>query len=152
MNPVPVMKLVEIIKGDNTSGNTINTIINLSKDLKKIPVECNDSPGFVSNRILMPMINEAAHCYSEKIADADAIDSIMKLGMGHPMGPLKLADLIGIDVCVSILQVLYDGFKNEKYKPSKILIDMMKNNKLGEKTGEGFYKYELWINSRTQIN
>jgi len=143
MNPVPVMKLVEIIKGDNTSGNTINTIINLSKDLKKIPVECNDSPGFVSNRILMPMINEAAHCYSEKIADADAIDSIMKLGMGHPMGPLKLADLIGIDVCVSILQVLYDGFKNEKYKPSKILIDMMKNNKLGEKTGEGFYKYEL---------
>tara|TARA_Y100000590_G_scaffold365955_1_gene425064 strand:- start:543 stop:1388 length:846 start_codon:yes stop_codon:yes gene_type:complete len=143
MNPVPIMKLVEIIKGDKTSDKTLKTIINLSKDLNKIPIECNDSPGFVSNRILMPMINEAAHCFYEKIADANAIDSIMKLGMGHPMGPLKLADLIGIDVCVSILEVLYNELNDKKYKPCKILINMIKTDKLGKKTGEGFYKYEL---------
>ena len=143
MNPVPIMKLVEIINGKKTSINTTNTIIELSNNLNKIPVCCNDSPGFVSNRILMPMINEAAHCFSEGVANAESIDSIMKLGMGHPMGPLKLADLIGIDVCVMILNVLYDGFKDKKYKPSNILIDLVNNNKLGKKTGEGFYKYEF---------
>ena len=143
MNPVPIMKLVEIINGKKTSINTTNTIIELSNNLNKIPVCCNDSPGFVSNRILMPMINEAAHCLSEGVANAESIDSIMKLGMGHPMGPLKLADLIGIDVCVMILNVLYDGFKDKKYKPSNILIDLVNNNKLGKKTGEGFYKYEF---------
>ena len=134
---------VEIIKGDKTSEDTTNIIIKLSQDLNKIPICCNDSPGFVSNRILMPMINEAALCFEEGVASAEAIDSIMKLGMGHPMGPLRLADLIGIDVCVMILQVLYDGFKDKKYKPSNILINLMDNNKLGKKTGEGFYKYEL---------
>ena len=143
MNPVPIMKLVEIINGKETSKNTTTAIIKLSNDLDKIPVCCNDSPGFVSNRILMPMINEAAHCFNEGVANAESIDSIMKLGMGHPMGPLKLADLIGIDICVMILQVLYDGFNDEKYKPSNILIDLVNNNKLGKKTGEGFYKYEL---------
>ena len=141
MNPVPVMKLIEIIKGDKTSEDTTNIIIKLSQDLNKIPICCNDSPGFVSNRILMPMINEAALCFEEGVASAEAIDSIMKLGMGHPMGPLRLADLIGIDVCVMILQVLYDGFKDKKYKPSNILINLMGSNKLGKKTGEGFYKY-----------
>ena len=143
MNPVPIMKLVEIINGKQTSKNTTTAIIELSNDLDKIPVCCNDSPGFVSNRILMPMINEAAHCFNQGVANAESIDSIMKLGMGHPMGPLKLADLIGIDICVMILQVLYDGFNDEKYKPSNILIDLVNNNKLGKKTGEGFYKYEL---------
>jgi len=143
MNPVPIMKLVEIIKGEKTSKETVDTIKNISHDLDKIPIECNDSPGFVSNRILMPMINEAAHCFNEGVADASSIDSIMKLGMGHPMGPLKLADLIGVDVCVDILEVLYDKFNDEKYKPCDILIDMMKKNKLGKKSGEGFYKYEL---------
>ena len=143
MNPVPVMKLVEIIQCKKTSKETSNIINEISKKINKIPVICNDSPGFVSNRILMPMINEAVHCYSEKVATAESIDSIMKLGMGHPMGPLKLADLIGVDVCVYIMNVLYDGFKNEKYKPSSLLVEMVSNNKLGKKTGEGFYKYEI---------
>tara|TARA_Y100000590_G_C15645894_1_gene986842 strand:+ start:460 stop:1305 length:846 start_codon:yes stop_codon:yes gene_type:complete len=143
MNPVPIMKLIEIINGKQTSIDTTNIIIKLANDLNKIPICCNDSPGFVSNRILMPMINEAAHCFDEGVANAESIDSIMKLGMGHPMGPLKLADLIGIDVCVMILQVLYDGFKDKKYKPSNILINLVNNNKLGKKTGEGFYKYEF---------
>ena len=143
MNPVPLMKLVEIIKGRNTSKKTIETIKKISKDLNKIPIECNDSPGFVSNRILMPMINEAAHCYNEGVAEAASIDSIMKLGMGHPMGPLALADLIGIDVCVYILEVLYNDFNNDKYKPSSIFKKMIEENKLGKKTGEGFYKYEF---------
>ena len=143
MNPVPMMKLVEIIKGEKTSKDTLELIINISKDLNKIPVQCNDSPGFVSNRILMPMINEAAHCYNEGVADAASIDSIMKLGMGHPMGPLKLADLIGVDVCVYILNVLFDEFKNEKYKPSDILVNMVDKNELGKKTGKGFYNYEF---------
>ena len=143
MNPVPVMKLVEIINGDKTSRNTADFIINLSKDLGKIPVECNDSPGFVSNRILMPMINEAVHCFDQGVASIESIDSIMKLGMGHPMGPLKLADLIGIDVCLFILNVLFDSFKDKKYKPSKLLVKMVKENKLGKKSGEGFYKYEF---------
>ena len=143
MNPVPVMKLIEVIKGTNTSDDTLNCINNISKDINKIPIECNDSPGFVSNRILMPMINEAAHCYSEKVATVQAIDDIMKLGMGHPMGPLMLADLIGIDVCVYILGILYQDFKNDKYKPCKTLLDMVKENKLGKKTGKGFYNYEF---------
>ncbi len=143
MNPVPVMKLVEIINGNKTSKITTDMIISLSKKLDKIPMECNDSPGFVSNRILMPMINEAVNCFEEKVASVESIDSIMKLGMGHPMGPLKLADLIGLDVCVFILNVLYDGFKDKKYKPSKLLVEMVKENKLGKKSGEGFYKYEF---------
>ena len=143
MNPVPIIKLVEIIRGANTSEETKNTIFKLSKDLNKIPVECNDSPGFVSNRILMPMINEAVHCFNDGVASVESIDSIMKLGMGHPMGPLKLADLIGIDVCVFILNVLYEGLDDKKYKPNKLLIKMIDENKLGKKTGEGFYKYEF---------
>ena len=143
MNPVPVMKLVEVIKGQNTSTKTLDLILSVSKQLDKIPVQCNDSPGFVSNRILMPMINEAAHCYSEGVADALSIDSIMKLGMGHPMGPLKLADLIGVDVCVFILNVLFDELKDVKYKPSDILLKMVDNNELGKKTGKGFYSYEF---------
>ena len=143
MNPVPIMKLIEVIKGEKTSSDTISFIKNLSESIDKIPIECNDSPGFVSNRILMPMINEAAFCYMEGVADPEAIDSIMKLGMGHPMGPLRLADLIGIDVCVYIMNVLYNGLKDEKYKPCPILNDMIEKNKLGNKTKEGFYNYEL---------
>ena len=141
MNPVPVMKLVEIIKGDHTSKETLETIKNLAKKMNKIPIECNDSPGFVSNRILMPLINEAAFTYMEGVASVEAIDEIMKLGMGHPMGPLKLADLIGIDVCVSIMRVLEDGLKSDKYAPCPLLLDMVKSNKLGKKTNEGFYRY-----------
>lgn len=143
MNPVPMMKLVEIIKGTKTSNKTLDVILKITNSLNKIPVQCNDSPGFVSNRILMPMINEAAHCLNEGVADAQSIDSIMKLGMGHPMGPLKLADLIGIDVCTYILNVLFVEFKDIKYKPCEILINMVNENKLGKKTGEGFYKYEF---------
>jgi len=143
MNPVPIMKLVEIIKGNKTSKETIDIILSISKKLDKIPIQCNDSPGFVSNRILMPMINEAAHCYNEGVADAQSIDSIMKLGMGHPMGPLKLADLIGIDVCVYILNVLFNEFNDVKYKPSDILVNMLEKKYLGKKTGKGFYNYEL---------
>jgi len=141
MNPVPLMKLVEIIKGNKTSKETLDFIKNLSKSINKIPVECNDSPGFVSNRILMPLINEAAYTFMEGVASVESIDEIMKLGMGHPMGPLKLADLIGIDVCVSIMQVLLSGFKNDKYTICPLLIEMNKKGKLGMKTGEGFYKY-----------
>ena len=143
MNPVPVMKLVEIIVGKNTSQDTVSFIMDLSQLINKIPIKCNDSPGFVSNRILMPMINEAALCYQEGIAPAESIDQIMVLGMGHPMGPLKLADLIGIDVCIYILNILYNDLNNVKYKPAEILLTMKKNNKLGKKTGEGFYNYEF---------
>ena len=143
MNPVPVMKLVEVINGEKTDKRTTDFIIEISKSLKKIPVECNDAPGFVSNRILMPMINEAAFCYMDGVATPEAIDSIMQLGMGHPMGPLKLADLIGIDVCVYIMDVLYSGFQDKKYKVCPLLKDMIKKNKLGKKTKEGFYKYEF---------
>ena len=141
MNPVPIMKLVEIIKGNKTENKTLNFIKKLSIDINKIPIECNDSPGFVSNRILMPLINEAAYTYMEGVASVESIDDIMKLGMGHPMGPLKLADLIGIDVCVYIMQVLLEGFKNEKYTICPLLIEMNKKGKLGMKTKEGFYKY-----------
>ena len=141
MNPVPIMKLIEIIKGDKTSKSTLNTIKKISETLNKIPIECNDSPGFVSNRILMPMINEAAYACMEGVSTAESIDKIMKLGMGHPMGPLKLADLIGIDVCVSIMGVLLEGFNNSKYKVCPLLVNMVKENKLGVKSGQGFYKY-----------
>jgi len=141
MNPVPIMKLVEVINGEKTSSQTSASAIDLSKKIDKIPIQCNDSPGFVSNRILMPMINEAAYCVMEGVGKEDDIDAIMKLGMGHPMGPLKLADLIGIDVCVYILNILHEGFDDKKYKPCPLLLDMIKNNKLGKKTKEGFYNY-----------
>ena len=141
MNPVPVMKLVEIIKGCKTNNLIVKKTLDYVSLINKIAIECNDSPGFVSNRILMPMINEAAFTLMEGVAEVEAIDGIMKLGMGHPMGPLKLADLIGIDVCVSIMKVLFDGFDNPKYKVCPLLEDMQNNNKLGVKTKEGFYKY-----------
>ena len=142
MNPVPIMKLVEVIKTNRTSSETLDKIIDVSKSLGKKPVECLDSPGFVSNRILMPMINEAIYTLMEGIATPEAIDEIMKLGMSHPMGPLQLADLIGLDVCLSIMNVLKDGFKDDpKYEPCPLLVKLCKENKLGRKTGEGFYKY-----------
>jgi len=141
MNPVPVMKLVEIIKGSKTDDIVIKKTLDYVNLINKIAVKCNDSPGFVSNRILMPMINEAAFTLMEGVAEARAIDEIMKLGMGHPMGPLKLADLIGVDVCVSIMKVLFEGFNNPKYKVCPLLLEMQKSNKLGIKTKEGFYKY-----------
>ena len=141
MNPVPIMKLIEVIKGRDTSEKTLEAILKISKKLNKIALECNDSPGFISNRILMPLINEAAYCLMDQVADKESIDGIMKLGMGHPMGPLALADLIGIDVCVSIMNVLKEGFNSKKYAPCPLLIDMVKSNKLGKKTKEGFYRY-----------
>ena len=141
MNPVPVMKLVEIIRGNQTSDETTETVNSLSKKLDKIPVECNDSPGFISNRILMPMINEAIFCLSEDIAKTAAIDKIMTIGMSHPMGPLTLADLIGLDVCLSIIQVLHNDFGGDKYRPCPLLKKMVTEGKLGRKTGQGFYSY-----------
>ena len=143
MNPVPMMKLIEVINGKKTSKETTNIIVDISKSINKVPIECNDGPGFVSNRILMPMINEATICFSENVATAQSIDSIMKLGMGHPMGPLMLADLIGIDICVNILNVLHHELKDDKYKPSKLLIDMVNKGELGKKTGKGFYNHEV---------
>ena len=141
MNPVPIMKLVEIIKGRKTDATTICKIIDLSKKMGKIPMECNDSPGFISNRILMPMINEAIYCLMEGVGTKEAIDQIMHLGMAHPMGPLALADLIGLDVCHDILQVLFMDFNDEKYAPCPLLINMVQAGKLGKKSGQGFYKY-----------
>ena len=141
MNPVPIMKLVEIINTTQTSIKTTKEIVVLAKKIGKIPVQCNDYPGFVSNRILMPMINEAIFCLEQNVAKKEAIDDIMKLGMAHPMGPLKLADLIGLDVCLDIMEVLKDGFNDLKYQPCPLLRDMVSNGLLGKKTGQGFYKY-----------
>ena len=141
MNPVPVMKLVEIINGYATEKSVSETIIELSKKIGKIPCEVNDYPGFIANRILMPMINEAIYSLYENVAGVEEIDTVMKLGMAHPMGPLQLADFIGLDVCYSILKVLQDGFGNPKYAPCPLLANMVNANILGKKTGEGFYKY-----------
>jgi len=141
MNPVPLMKLVEVIKGAQTSEETTRTIIELCKRLDKVPIEVNDSPGFVSNRVLMPMINEAIFCVYEGVGTPEAVDSIMKLGMNHPMGPLELADLIGLDVCLSILEVLYTNFNDPKYRPCPLLRKMVRAGYLGRKTGRGFYRY-----------
>jgi 3-hydroxybutyryl-CoA dehydrogenase len=141
MNPVPVMKLVEVIRGYATSDETTNTIMLLSQSLEKVPVEVNDYPGFVANRILMPMINEAIYTLYEGVAGVYEIDTVMKLGMAHPMGPLQLADFIGLDVCLAILKVLNDGFGNPKYAPCPLLVNMVAAGKKGAKTGEGFYKY-----------
>lgn len=141
MNPVPVMKLVEIINGYATSKEVTNSIVELSKTLGKVPCVVNDYPGFVANRILMPMINEAITTLFEGVAGVAEIDTVMKLGMAHPMGPLQLADFIGLDTCLSILNVLHDGFGNPKYAPCPLLVNMVMAGKLGVKTGEGFYRY-----------
>jgi len=141
MNPVPVMKLVEVINGYTTTKHVTDTIVELSKQLDKVPCVANDYPGFVANRILMPMINEAIYSLHEGVAGVESIDTIMKLGMAHPMGPLQLADFIGLDVCLSILNVLQDGFGNPKYAACPLLINMVAAGKLGVKTGEGFYLY-----------
>jgi 3-hydroxybutyryl-CoA dehydrogenase len=141
MNPVPIMKLVEIIRGYSTSDEITNTIMELSKALGKVPVEVNDYPGFVANRILMPMLNESIETLYNGVAGVDEIDTVMKLGMAHPMGPLQLADFIGLDVCLSILNVMYDGFKKPKYAPCPLLVNMVRAGKLGIKSGEGFYDY-----------
>jgi 3-hydroxybutyryl-CoA dehydrogenase len=142
MNPVPVMKLVEVIRGYSTSNETNNLVFEVSKNLQKIPVEVNDYPGFVANRILMPMINEAIYSLYENVAGVYEIDTVMKLGMAHPMGPLQLADFIGLDVCLAILRVLHEGFGNPKYAPCPLLVNMVTAGYLGAKSGEGFYKYE----------
>lgn len=141
MNPVPVMKLIEIIRGYSTSDATFITIKELSQKLDKIPVEVFDYPGFISNRILLPMINEAIFVLMEGVASKEDIDTVMKLGMNHPMGPLTLADFIGLDVCLAIMDVLYNGYNDSKYRPCPLLKKMVAANKLGRKTGEGFYKY-----------
>ena len=141
MNPVPIMKLVEIINSKYTSKSTTEKIVNLSNQLNKTPLTVNDFPGFISNRILMPMINEAIEALNDGVSEVKNIDGIMKLGMGHPMGPLQLADLIGLDVCKSILEVMYKGLNKEKYMPNPLLNDMVKKGSLGVKSGEGFYDY-----------
>ena len=141
MNPVPVMKLVEIIRGYNTTDEVTKIIMDLSKDLKKVPVEVNDYPGFVANRILMPMINEAIITLNEGVAGVEEIDTVMKLGMAHPMGPLQLADFIGLDVCLAIMKVLYEGLGNDKYAPCPLLVNMVAAGKRGVKSGEGFYSW-----------
>ena len=141
MNPVPVMKLVEVIRGYATTDETTTRVMETSKKLQKVPVEVNDYPGFVANRILMPMINEAIYTLFEGVAGVEEIDTVMKLGMAHPMGPLQLADFIGLDVCLSILNVLHDGFGNPKYAPCPLLVNMVTAGYKGVKTGEGFYKY-----------
>ncbi len=143
MNPVPVMKLVEIINGYSTSEETTRMVLEVSKSLNKIPIPSNDYPGFIANRILMPMINEAIFAVFEGVGGAEEIDQVMKLGMAHPMGPLQLADFIGLDVCLSILNVLYEGFKNPKYAPCPLLVNMVTAGKLGRKSGEGFYDYSV---------
>lgn len=153
MNPVPVMKLVEVINGYSTSKEVTNTIVELSKQLGKTPCVVNDYPGFIANRILMPMINEAIYCLYERVAGVEEIDTVMRLGMAHPMGPLQLADFIGLDVCLSILNVLHDGFGNPKYSPCPLLVNMVTAGKLGCKSSEGFYVYstgskELVVSNR----
>ena len=140
-NPVPVMKLIEIVRGLDTSDEVNRVVHETAWALGKEPVEVNDYPGFVSNRVLMPMINEAAYCVYEQVATPENVDAVMKLGMNHPMGPLRLADFIGLDVCLDILNVLYDGFKDPKYRPCPLLVKMVNAGKLGDKTGEGFYKH-----------
>ena len=141
MNPVPVMKLVEVIRGYATSDEVTALIMELSSGLRKVPVEVNDYPGFVANRVLMPMINEAIYTLFEGVAGVEEIDTVMKLGMGHPMGPLQLADFIGLDVCLAILEVMYDGFRRPHHAPCPLLVNMVTAGKLGRKSGEGFYKY-----------
>lgn len=145
MNPVPVMKLVEVIKGYATSAEVLAVIMETSKSLGKVPVEVNDYPGFVANKILMPMINEAIYTLYEGVAGVEEIDTVMKLGMAHPMGPLQLADFIGLDVCLAILRVLHDGFGNPKYAPCPLLVNMVTAGYLGVKSGEGFYKHEAGV-------
>ena len=142
MNPVPIMKLVEVIKTIHTSDDTLKIITDISKKMNKIPVECNDYPGFISNRILMPMINEAIFCLEQNVAEKEAIDDIMKLGMAHPMGPLQLADFIGLDVCLDIMEVLWSGFNDSKYRPCTLLKKMVSSGLLGRKSGRGFYTYD----------
>jgi 3-hydroxybutyryl-CoA dehydrogenase len=141
MNPVPIMKLVEIITGYNTAKEVLEFVVNLTEKINKTPVIVNDYPGFVANRILMPMLNEAIETLYSGVAGVQEIDTVMKLGMGHPMGPLELADFIGLDVCLSILEVMYNGFKNPKYAPNPLLVNMVRAGKYGVKTGEGFYDY-----------
>ena len=142
MNPVPIMKLVEVINTIHTSEKTTKKIIEISELMKKIPIQCNDYPGFVSNRILMPMINEAIFCLEQNVATKESIDGIMKLGMSHPMGPLQLADFIGLDVCLDIMEVLWNGFNDSKYRPCALLKSMVSSGLLGKKTGRGFYTYD----------
>ena len=141
MNPVPVMKLVEVIRAKSTNDDTFNTTFKLAEDLNKVPVLVNDFPGFVSNRILLPMLNEAMFCVMEGVAEPEAIDTVMKLGMSHPMGPLTLADFIGLDTCLAIMEVLHRDFDDDKYSPCPLLRKMVEQGKLGKKSGEGFYKY-----------
>ena len=141
MNPVPVMKLVEVIRAKSTSDDTFDTTFELAEDLNKNPVLVNDFPGFVSNRILLPMLNEAMFCVMEGVAEPEAIDTVMKLGMSHPMGPLALADFIGLDTCLAIMEVLHKDLNDNKYRPCPLLIEMVKDGKVGKKSGEGFYKY-----------
>ncbi len=141
MNPVPVMKLVEVIRAKTTSDDTFDATFKLAENLGKVPVLVNDFPGFVSNRILLPMLNEAIFCVMEGVAEPEAIDTVMKLGMSHPMGPLRLADFIGLDTCLAIMQVLHRDMNDDKYRPCPLLNEMVKEGKLGNKTGEGFYKY-----------
>ncbi len=148
MNPVPVMKLVEVIRGYKTSNECTETIMDLSRNLGKVPVEVNDYPGFVANRILMPMINEAIYSLYEGVAGVEEIDTVMMLGMAHPMGPLHLADFIGLDVCLSILRVLHDGFGNPKYAPCPLLVNMVTAGNLGVKSGEGFYDYSKGLKEK----
>lgn len=152
MNPVPVMKLVEIIRGYSTSNETMNAVVEMSTSLGKVPVACNDYSGFVANRILMPMINEAIISLHEGVAGVHEIDTIMKLGMAHPMGPLQLADFIGLDVCLSIMNVLYEGLGNTKYAPCPLLINMVAAGKLGVKSSEGFYDYSSGVKNATVSN
>ncbi len=151
MNPVPIMRLVEVIRGDQTSQTTISTIMNLSKTIQKQPVLVNDAPGFVANRILLPMINEAILTLEEGVSGVKEIDTVMILGMSHPMGPLQLADFIGLDVCLSILEILYEGFKKPKYKPANLLQELVKKRQLGVKTKLGFYDYSNGMKNKKAL-